>query len=157
MDAMDVKITNLRFCKRHTELVARWLFDEWGHLRPGRTLESSIEYVARNGQGDGVPSVYVAEIGGDAVGTVSLVEHDMDTRKDLTPWLASVYVHPEHRQQGVGSALVTFIEALGTDLNIERIYLFTPDRQRMYARLGWRAIEDVEHRGELVTIMQKDL
>ena len=38
---------------------------------------------------------------------VSLKENDLWSRKDLNPWMASLYVVPEYRGKGIGSSLVT--------------------------------------------------
>jgi GNAT superfamily N-acetyltransferase len=74
---------------------------------------------------------------------------------DLTPWMASVFVTPEARGRGIGSRLVTFAEEEALKRGVSVLYLFTPNKQRMYARLGWTPIEKVEYRGEHVTIMRK--
>jgi N-acetylglutamate synthase-like GNAT family acetyltransferase len=91
----------------------------------------------------------------DVVGTVSLVPHDLKIRMDLTPWIASVFVKPGSRGRGVGSQLVSFAEAEAQRRDISAMYLFTPNKQQMYARLGWNTVEEVEYRGEHVTVMNK--
>jgi GNAT superfamily N-acetyltransferase len=52
-----------------------------------------------------------------------LVAHDMDTRMDLSPWLAGVFVAPHHRRRGVGAALVQRIIDEATGLGVEQLYL----------------------------------
>ena len=42
-------------------------------------------------------------------------------------------------------------------LGVERLYLFTSDRMNFYCRLGWKAFEDTEYRGENVTIMSYEV
>ena len=74
---------------------------------------------------------------------------------DLTPWIASIFVKPEARGRGIGSQLVTFAEAEGQRRGYALLYLMTPNKQRMYTRLGWSTIEEVEYRGEHVTVMKK--
>ncbi len=87
----------------------------------------------------------------------SIFVQDMSTRPDLTPWLAGVFVAPDQRGKGIGSALVQAIEAKALELGISRLYLFTPDKQHFYARLGWSPLEWTDYRTERVLIMQKDL
>ena len=70
------------------------------------------------------------------VGSASLIAQDMDTRPELSPWLASVYVAAEHRRQGIGSALVRRVAQEAAALGVETLYLFTPDQEHFYARLG---------------------
>jgi GNAT superfamily N-acetyltransferase len=86
-----------------------------------------------------------------------LVANDMDTRKELTPWLAGVYVAPEHRRQGIGSALVARAVDCAERLGVPRLYLYTPGAERMYSRLGWSPMERVKYRGSDVLIMHRDL
>ena len=76
---------------------------------------------------------------------------------ELSPWLAAVYVLPEFRRQGIGSQLVRAIEETGKRLLLERLYLFTPDREAFYARLGWSLLELAEYRNHTNVIMTKSL
>jgi N-acetylglutamate synthase-like GNAT family acetyltransferase len=66
-----------------------------------------------------------------------------------------VYVLPEFRGQGIGSQLVRAIEDVATRLQLERLYLFTPDREDFYARLGWSVLETAEYRQHSNVIMTK--
>jgi N-acetylglutamate synthase-like GNAT family acetyltransferase len=77
----------------------------------------------------------------------------MDTRPKLSPWLASVYVAAEHRCQGIGSALVRRVVEEAAALDVQRLYLFTPDQERFYARLGWSVIERCTYRGYPQVVM----
>ena len=91
------------------------------------------------------------------VGTASLVADDMSDRPELTPWLASVFVLPEWRGQGIASRLVQRVEAEACANGIGYFYLYTPDQQALYRRLGWRDRETRTYRGEAVTIMDRRL
>jgi hypothetical protein len=56
----------------------------------------------------------MAFIEGALFGSAMLIAHDMDTRMELSPWLAGVFVAPKRRGCGVGAALVRrVIVALG--------------------------------------------
>ncbi|MGP9534482.1 MULTISPECIES: GNAT family N-acetyltransferase [unclassified Halomonas] len=59
--------------------------------------------------------------------------------------------------QGIASALVKRVEAEAAAHGFERIYLYTPDHQALYRRLGWQDREDVEYRKEHVTVMARQL
>jgi len=48
----------------------------------------------------------IAFEGGQPVGLVSLVLHDMDTRKDLSPWLAGLHIRLPFRSLGIALALI---------------------------------------------------
>jgi len=53
---------------------------------------------------DNIPMTFVAIAGSTAAGSVTLVEHDMTTHLEITPWLAGLFVAPEMRGRGLGSA-----------------------------------------------------
>lgn len=133
--------------------IARLHFEQWGYLRPGETLDHRTRRLeACCGRG-GVPSVVVALGGGELRGTAMLIAHDMDTRPELTPWLAGVYVVAAYRERGCGSALVRRIESEAWSLGVERLHLYTPDTMDFYARLGWTVDEHCEYLGQKVAVM----
>ncbi|MDT8895224.1 GNAT family N-acetyltransferase [Halomonas sp. I1] len=141
----------------HVATLAGWTHAEWGHLNPGRDLAATIGHLRADCGSAGVPSVFAAMDGERPVGMASLVVDDMSDRRELTPWLASVYVLPEWRGRGIASRLVRRVEEEARDHGVERFYLYTPDQQALYRRLGWQDVEEREYRGEAVTIMQRDL
>ena len=142
----------------HPSLVpalAQLHFEQWGHLRPDEPLESRTHRLEASCGRGGVPSVVVALEKGALAGSAMLITSDMDTRPDLTPWLAGVYVLAGHRGRGIGAALVTRVEAEAAALGVARLYLYTPDAMAFYARLGWAAEERCEYLGQAVTLMSK--
>jgi N-acetylglutamate synthase-like GNAT family acetyltransferase len=138
-------------------MLARWHHAEWGRYSADRTVETMGERLRGHLNRDQIPLCVVAHEEGIPVGTAGLVEFDMETRRDLTPWLADVVVDPERRNAGIGTRVVEFIVARARDLGVKRLYLFTPDRESFYARMGWSVLERTEYRGEQVVIMQIDL
>jgi len=134
--------------------LSRWEQSEWGHLMPNVSLEEIADAFERRANQDKVPMTLLGYDNDELVGTASLVVHDMSTNRDLTPWLAIVYVVPEYRKRGHGSALVRAVMKAAVKLGIERIFLFTPDQMPFYERLGWETREVVDYRDEWVTIME---
>ncbi|WP_108446693.1 GNAT family N-acetyltransferase [Halomonas denitrificans] len=141
----------------HVATLAGWAHAEWGHLHPGRGLAAAVEAFRDECGPAGVPSVFAALAGERPVGMASLVVDDMSDRPELTPWLASVYVLPERRGRGLASTLVRRVEEEARAHGIARCFLYTPDQQALYRRLGWREREARDYGGEAVTIMQRDL
>jgi N-acetylglutamate synthase-like GNAT family acetyltransferase len=152
-----LQIFHLRNKGHYIPTIAGWLFDEWEHLRPGSNLTNVIKRLANRCKAERIPSVHVAEINAMPVGTISLIDYEMDIRADLNPWVTAVYVHPWYRNRGIGSALMRHIETVAVGLGIENLYLFTPNRQSMYATLGWQVIENLAYHQMDVSIMAKDL
>jgi GNAT superfamily N-acetyltransferase len=138
--------------------VARWHHAEWGHLRPRETVEDRIGRVERDCGHCEVPTTFVALAGAQVLGSASLVENDMETRKELSPWLSGVFVAPEHRRRGVGAALVERVVREAQALGIRRLYLYTPGSGALYLRLGWSVRERTFYRelwrDQEITIME---
>lgn len=137
--------------------VAAWEFAEWGHLNPGQTLKTRMVAIGEMMNVDRVPVAFVAlDDAGALVGTASLIFDDLEG-DPRNPWLASVFVPAEHRRRGIASALVDAAEDAGRQFGYVRLYLFTTSASRLYAGLGWRALEQRDYRGEQIQVMDKAL
>jgi GNAT superfamily N-acetyltransferase len=152
-----IRIIRVNGDSPHLAILAKWTHDTWGHLHPGRRLETAIAVLRDECGPCGVPSVFAALHGETPVGTASLVADDMSDRLDLTPWLASVFVRPDWRGHGIASLLVQRVEEEARSHGHDHFYLYTPDQQALYRRLGWRDLEERDYRGEAVTIMRRDI
>lgn len=154
---VSLRIDYLADHPRLIPTVASWLYDQWGYLYPGASVEDSEARLRPSYNRDTIPLGVIALLDRKPVGVACLVDHDMSTRKDLSPWLASVLVVPEHRGKGIGTALTQRIMDEAKSLGVAVLYLFTPDAEKLYARLGWTVLERTEYRGEQVVIMTIDL
>jgi len=134
--------------------IARWYWDEWGaYLDPTGSVEGWAAGLRERTNRDRLPTMYVALVGGELLGVAGLIQHDMSTHPELSPWLSGVYVKPAVRKQGVASALVRHVVRQAGIMGFPRLFLFTPDARTLYERLGWNAVGDEEYAGERVTIM----
>jgi GNAT superfamily N-acetyltransferase len=159
-----VRIENIAERPDLIDAVARWQFGEWGHMEPGDSLEERITYLGRQVANPGrIPTTFVALDDDEPIGSASVVEQDMDisraspAQRDLTPWLASVYVRPEARGRGVAMALVRRVMAFVAALRVTRLYLFTEGAQGLYEKIGWQVIGTDHYAGVDITIMAIDL
>jgi len=151
-----IRIVALRDRPDAAPLVAGWELGQWGHHNPGATAAMVEARLREQPPRDAVPTTLLALDDADtAVGTASLVAKDIEG-DPRTPWLASVYVTPVARGQGIASALVGAVETMAARLGIKRLYLFTPDQERLYRRLGWRKVERLAYRGEEIQVMDKE-
>ena len=107
--------------------LAQLHFDEWRHFSPDKTLEDRV--LKRQG---------VAQ-------------------SSEIPWLASVFVKSEFRNNGIASSLVRHIEGEARKRGIEKLYLYTEHARELYLRLGWHDIEQCEYQGVNVAIMYKQV
>jgi GNAT superfamily N-acetyltransferase len=150
----------IEYLADHPEFIpvlAGWHHAEWAYLRPGDTLEARTERLRGECGHEEIPTVFVALEEGALLGSAMLLHHDMDTRMDLTPWLAGVFVAPDHRRRGIGSALVRRVVECAGRLGVKRLYLYTPSAERLYSQLGWSPLERTKYQGADVLVMWYDL
>jgi len=129
--------------------LAQWHQSEWSQLNPGETLEQRVDRMQDNLNQDFIPSTFVA-IDHTVLGSATIVKNDMETRKMLSPWLASVYVSPEKRSRGIGSKLVQHVMACAKNNNYNKLYLFTENQQKFYERRSEEHTSELQSRLHLV-------
>lgn len=100
---------------------------------------------------DRIPLSLLALAGAEPAGTVNLIVCDSRARPDLTPWLAALYVDPEHRGKGIGEALVRRLIVEAARIGCTEMYLET-DIPDFYARLGAARFEPLAEGGWIMRI-----
>ena len=133
--------------------LAKWQHAEWGRIRPGDTVEKRAARLQGWSNRDRIPLTVIALEGNDVLGSASLIEHDMETRMELTPWLAGVYVGEAYRRRGVGARLVRRIMEEARRLKVPLLYLYTVQSEKFYAVLDWKLMERTAYREQKVVIM----
>jgi GNAT superfamily N-acetyltransferase len=130
---------------------ARWLFNEWGHRRPGSTLEDATERFLARANTSNLPIAFVAMHGMEVVGTASLLATE-DTPPSIGPWVSSIFVSPKMRGRGIARTLVQAVEAQAMQLGFRHIWLSAsaPD---MYQKLGYAHTDATKH-GEPIMIKE---
>ena len=88
-------MVRIEYLSDHPEALpklAEWQHAEWGYLRLGDTLEKRMVRLGGMSKRDCIPLTVVALEENEVLGSASLIEHDMETRMELAPWLAGVFV-----------------------------------------------------------------
>lgn len=134
---MNIRIINLRERMDLLDTVSEWVWREWASDKP---LEYVKYQTKNNTQLDRVPMTFVALDGDTPVGTVALWTNDLRCRQDLYPWMASLYVVDDMRNNGIGRQLQDYAIDAAKQLGYEELYLFT-DHIGYYERLGWMFME----------------
>lgn len=137
-------------------VLADWHHHEWGEARK-EELTDSTRLLNMCKSADRLPLILVAYRGEVPVGMAMLIEHDIASRKELTPWLAAVYVPPAERGKGIGSLLASKIVGEARRLGHKRLYLFTQNKLAFYERLGWKLSEIFPYRNAYVAIMRLEV
>lgn len=136
----DIRL--LKEYPHYAPVLGQWAYKEWYGNRdidPDTVIKS---YQIRINDKI-LPIAMVAIEDGAPAGMVSLKDNDLWCRKDLNPWLASLYVSPEYRKQGIGSGLVTNLIKYSEKLAIKRLYLFTWEHlKRFYTIRGWKYLSN---------------
>jgi N-acetylglutamate synthase-like GNAT family acetyltransferase len=117
--------------------LAEWLFEQWKAVLQEETLETRIEKLKTHLNRNQLPTAWVAHADGQLLGTAALRIHDLEERKDLTPWLGGVFVGAPFRRRGIGEALCATVEEAARSRGVETLFLFTLDKHAWYSRLGW--------------------
>jgi len=155
---MDIRY--LADCGEVVSILAGWIHDEWSYLYPEMTLQDIVNFLQERMNKEKLPFTLVAFEAGKPVGTVSLRTFDMETRRDLTHWITSLYVIKPWRRRGIGTRLIETAEKKAAKLAIGKLYLFTTDAAlpgAFYSKLGWNVKEKTVYRSIPVIIMEKDL
>ncbi|MCW6507215.1 GNAT family N-acetyltransferase [Lichenifustis flavocetrariae] len=137
-------------------LVADWLWQAFWR-QEGASLEHVRALVAESISGCEIPQCFVLLVDGVPVGTASLIAQDLDSRPELTPWLASVFVTPEWRRRGYAARLVAAVEGAARAASVSTLWLYTSTAEPIYARAGWRTVERFDHLGHDTALMRRDL
>ena len=122
------------------QVVTKFVYDEFVSKSRSRfTLHDVLEFLKKTNK-DRLPITYVAIENNECVGTVSLFENDLSTRRDLSPWLASLVVRHDCRNRGVGEKLINFAHGEAKALGYKKLYLKTENQGSFYGKRGWRYI-----------------
>jgi GNAT superfamily N-acetyltransferase len=134
-------------------MLAAWHFAQWGELNPANDVAARSARLQTHLQRGVIPATFIACDDDELLGSASLVVSDLDLRPELTPWLASVFVAPAARNRGVGTLLVQRVISEARAIGVPRLHLFTLDREKFYAGLGWRLLERTIWREREVAVM----
>jgi predicted N-acetyltransferase YhbS len=149
----DIVFSNISERPEIQETIARWLWGFWGNPRNYEFYHSLVAH----SKIDDIPMIFVAYLEGELAGAVGLMRADLFSRQDLFPWMADLFVKPEYRSRGVGSALQDLILVKAKELGYPAIYLYTP-LVGYYEKKGWEYMgEEMERDGEIVRIYKKSL
>ena len=131
-------------------VVAKWIFDEFiNGIRRGVSYDQVLLSFKQCHKTE-LPVRFIAKAGNKCVGAVSIVHNDL-AYKDYTPWLASLYVDKEYRNNKIGERLIERVKSISKELGFKEIYLRTEHAGNYYRRLGWQFIESCTDEFELNT------
>jgi len=139
---MTSEIVNLRAAQQFASVIADRLWHAWGK-HDGESLAAEERALAEVIGAADFPFTLVALAGGSFAGTVSAIASDLDERPELGPWIASLWVEPAFRGQGIAQALVEQGTATMFAQGHGKVYLYAIPRLRSYyLGMGWTLQEE---------------
>lgn len=154
---MDIRISYLAERPELAAGLIPGLLDHWRPIFPDQTYADREAKFRAHLNRDRLPIAWVAHEDDTVLGTAALRVHDLESRTDLTPWLAGVYVLPQYRRRGIASALCRTVASAAAAMGYQRIYLFTLDQVPLYTGLGWVSYASDAWHGRRCEIMVKNL
>lgn len=138
--------------------VAKWYFEEWGHLNEEKTLDQEIQNLQAYLNRDQIPLILLAIDNGRLLGVAQLKFHEMSIYPEKTHWLGGVYVSKEHRGKGVAKQIIEKLIARAKYCKVKTLYLQTENLSGgLYRQMGWVPIEQVNYHGIEVLVMEKNI
>jgi len=134
-------------------LVARWRVEAFFDYPGGYTVEEMTRLILAPPVGP--KETFVLFEDDQPAGTAGLVRTDLETRPDLTPWLAGLFVEPRFRGRGYATALVRRVEAFAQAASVPVLWLYTLSAEPLYSRLSWQRVGIEQERGHEVVLMQR--
>ena len=139
------------------EEVALFLHGEWQAFEPWADTSLIRQRLTMSLSDARFPYTFLALSPDDRlIGTASVRLRELAGETDKHHWLSEVLIRQDVRGQGVGRALIrcclryTFSHARAP------LYLYTPDQQALYHRLGWHEVGQRHVNGEEVSLMALD-
>ncbi|MBM7702861.1 GNAT family N-acetyltransferase [Metabacillus iocasae] len=106
---------------------------------------------------DGLPRFYVALDHKKIVGTYAILRNDLNSRQDLFPWFACLYVDPTYRGQQLGAKLLQHALDEARYKGYPQLYL-TTDLENYYEKYGWtHSTEAIGLSGHVLKVYEKSV
>ena len=93
--------------------------------------------------------------GEQIIGCYGLITNDFNSRQDLWPWLAALYVEESERGQALGANLLSHGLQEAKTLGFNKVYLAT-DHIGYYEKYGWEYIGTAYGAGDESRIYMHD-
>lgn len=152
---MAIEIKSLDARPDLLPVTAHW---RWDAFFSDAMTQSEVEALEATSLTDQLmPTVLVLLENNVPIGMVAICEDDLENRPDLNPWLAGLFVDPNHRGRGLAKVLIAELENLARSHLIERLTLYTSTAEKLYESLDWHVVETFERDGRVFSIMQKHL
>ncbi|WP_342599384.1 GNAT family N-acetyltransferase [Psychrobacillus sp. FSL H8-0483] len=129
-----MEITNIQHRPELFDDALKVFWGQWGNENNYKFYEDCMKYSGKTG--DSVPSFYIALENEQIIATYAILRNDINSRQDLFPWLACLYVDPSYREKSIGEKLLEHGLQITKQLGYEKLYLAS-DLNGYYEKYGW--------------------
>ncbi len=137
------------------DTAAEWIWNAFWK-KDGYTFEQLRAMVISSDAVMGTNQCMLLLVDGVPVGTASLIKSDLDSRPELTPWLAAMYVRPDSRGRGYALELIRAVESAAVLAGYSHTWLYTRVAEGVYLKAGWQSVERFEVNGIQAVLMRRD-
>ena len=149
-----MQIDTLARHPKFVEPIVATLNESWGELSPWSNKSTIRARLESGATETGFPHTLVAIAGdGKLAATGSIKLNELPNHPEKIYWIGEIFVLPEYRNQGLGSRVTNALRDYAFANGAPAIYLYTPDQQSLYERLGWSEIGHEIANGEGVSVM----
>lgn len=135
-------ISDLRDRPEFASDVADRIWNAWWR-KDGHELAFIRGLVDENFTSTGLPMALVAHDGDTFLGTAHLIDNDLESRPQFSPWVAALWVDEAARGAGLGTALALATANAAFTAGHDTVYLCAkPSLRAYYEAMGWQRIED---------------
>lgn len=153
----NLRIRPLILHSQDHKKISEWFSHEWP-IYAGPTAESAYDKITQDTLSITNKSCFVrwvAHLDSALIGTIALTEDDgLEGYQHYTPWVSGLYIASSVRSQGYGQKLLKLAAQQAQNHHISKLYLYTPNHQEWYQRLGWEMLEKAYYHGYPVSLMQ---
>lgn len=152
--APKLRFRSLRQAPEHASELAHWLHQERTRFGgAGTEHEGLAKLTAECADNAQLPHTKIALANNDLIGSVTLTQFHGPLAHVGDAWLTNLWVHPDWRRRGVGSALCNGLFDLARAHHVTKLQLFTYDQSSYYRAMGWTEVRSAQIAGRSCTVM----
>jgi predicted GNAT superfamily acetyltransferase len=134
-----IKILNIKDRKDLFEKAVDYYWEQWGSSSNRNFYKDCMYHSCQTD--NKLPNFYIAIQSDIIVGSYALLSSDLNSRQDLKPWFACLFVSPELRGKNIGFTLQKHAIEQANLLGYQQLYLCT-ELEGYYERNNWNYIGD---------------
>ena len=152
-----MEIKNIKQYPEFQTEITKWLNSEWGSKT---SLSYWSDWVEKSKDETSLFQTFVLVENGKPVATYGIMPCDLQSRQDLTPWVGNLFIPRKYRMHSMPYLFELFrhSEQIFRNLNMKRVYVYTPHNPKVFQKFGYRFIEfATDHKGGKISLLYKDI